>query len=48
MKIQKSISLDGNTWELIDELRVSIPRSRFVAKIIADKIQSKDKTQYKK
>jgi len=45
MQIQKSISLDANTWELIDELRVAVPRSRFVAKIITDRIQSKDKTQ---
>jgi len=42
MQIQKSISLDVNTWKLIDELRVAIPRSRYVAKILADGLTDLD------
>ena len=34
-QIQKSISLDEHTWKLIDKLRIDLPRSRFVARIIA-------------
>jgi hypothetical protein len=34
MQIQKSISLDEKTWNTIDELRNTVPRSRFVAKLI--------------
>jgi len=35
-QIQKSISLDENTWEMVDKQRGDITRSRFVSKIIAE------------
>ncbi len=34
-QIQKSISLNEKTWEKIDRLRLDLPRSRFVSRIIA-------------
>ena len=35
-QIQKSISLNENTWKQIDNLKGAITRSRFVAKFVAD------------
>lgn len=40
VRIQKSISLDEKTWKIIDELRDTIPRSRFVAKILKSELQN--------
>ncbi len=43
-QIQKSISLNENTWKQIDKQKGDITRSRFVAKIIADRLrESKQK-----
>ncbi|CDI04943.1 hypothetical protein [Candidatus Nitrosotenuis uzonensis] len=39
-QIQKSISLDENTWQQIDQLRSDLPRSRFVARIITEKLKT--------
>jgi len=38
-QIQKSISLNENTWKQIDKQKGDITRSRFVAKIIAEGIK---------
>ncbi|MDH3611248.1 MAG: hypothetical protein OEM79_05745 [Nitrosopumilus sp.] len=38
MKIQKSISLEEKTWKLIDELRISIPRSKYVGEFIDNEL----------
>jgi len=42
MQLQKSISLDYKIWEQIDILREAIPRSRFVAKIIAERLKNSE------
>jgi len=44
-QIQKSISLNENTWKQIDNLKGAITRSRFVAKIIADGLTELDETR---
>lgn len=41
-QIQKSISLDEKTWEKIDRLRIDLPRSRFVARIIAKNLKDSE------
>ena len=40
MNIQKSISLNDKTWEKIDKLRVSLPRSKFVGRIIEEELRA--------
>ena len=37
-QIQKSISLNEQIWQKIDRIRQDLPRSRFVAKIIAKEL----------
>ena len=39
-QIQKSISLDEKTWEKIDRIRLDLPRSRFVSKIISKELDA--------
>jgi len=39
MKISKSITLEEEIWDKIDELRIDINRSRFIEKILIDKLK---------
>jgi metal-responsive CopG/Arc/MetJ family transcriptional regulator len=43
-QIQKSISLDEKIWEKIDQIRDDLPRSRFVARIITERLQTLEDT----
>ena len=44
-QIQKSISLNENTWKQIDNLKGAITRSRYVAKIIAEGLTKIEETK---
>jgi len=44
-QIQKSISLNQRTWVKIEKMRKGLPRSRFVAKIIADGLKKLEQSQ---
>ena len=42
---QKSISLSEGTWIKIEKMRNDLPRSRFVANIIADGLKQLEQNQ---
>lgn len=39
-KMQRSLSFEEDLWAKIDKRRGEIPRSRFIAKIVADSLVS--------
>lgn len=41
-RIPKTISLPLNLWGKIDEIKGDVPRSRFIAKLLAEGLTSSD------
>ena len=42
MKYQRSLNFDETTWDVVDSLRQDVTRSRYLEKIIREKIGVKN------